>query len=357
MPAVVLAEAERVAVLGAGSVGTFVGGLLSLAGYDVSLIGRATVLDPIRCHGLTIVSPSGSTRVAHPRTITGPPPEVQYDIVLVTVRAYDIPSVADLVNRLAGSRATILTLQNGVGSDEQLFQAVPRDQVVAATLTASVGFSGPGIVRRYNRSSGLAWAQYGRGVDRDGISRLLASMKLPVWKVASPQSLRWSKLLLNAVGSAQGFVLDMDVSEIVSRSDLFGIEQLAFRETGKVMAALKIPMVDLPGYRVTLASKVMALPSAVAQAVLARRIAKARGGKPPSMLVDRSSGNHRTESSYLNGAVASGGRSVGVPTPVNSGLDALVHRMTESEKDREQFRHNPAQLVDYLCGQSAILPE
>jgi 2-dehydropantoate 2-reductase len=351
-----LAENLRLAVLGAGSVGAFVGGLLSVAGHDVTLIGRAEVLGPIKSNGLKIISPSGSIRVAYPTTLTEPQADADYDMVFLTVRAYDVTSVAELAKRLA-SRGTIVTLQNGVGSEQELLEIVPRHQVVAATLTASVGLSAAGDVRQYNRNAGVAWADYVREGDRGVVCRVLESTGLPVWEIESPDSLRWSKLLLNGIGSALSVVLGMEVSEIVSRPDLFRIEQLAFRETTKVMAVAKIPVVDLPGYRVTLASKIMSLPTFAARAILAPRIAGARGGKPPSMLGDRLRGKHKTESEYLNGAVASAGANLGVETPVNQGLDRLVNRVMESEKDRDRFRRNPAQVVEFLRGPLGALPE
>jgi ketopantoate reductase len=149
----------------------------------------------------------------------------------------------------------------------------------------------------------------------------------------------------------------MAVSEVVSRSDLFSIEQLAFRETTNVMAAAHIPVVDLPGYRVRLASAIMRLPTPVAKAVLAPRIARARGGKPPSMLGDRLKGKRQTESAYLNGAVAASGTRLGVATPINRGLDELVRRVTESDRERETFRGDPARMLEFLHGQGEGLSE
>jgi 2-dehydropantoate 2-reductase len=326
-----------------------------MSGLDVSLIGRPRVLDAITTSGLHIEFPSNGVRVAHPAVLNSPPANVAFDVVFVTVRAFDISSAAPVIETLSGGRGLIFAFQNGVGSDQQLLHTIDRNRVIAASLTASVGFTGPGTVRQYNSHPGIAWSEYAPGNASDRISDVLTSTGLPVWKVHDPASLRWSKLLLNTIGSAQSFILDMEISEIVARTDLFRIEQLAFREAVAVMRAAGIQIVDLPGYRVTMASRVMALSTSLARVILGPRIAQGRGGKPPSLVSDRERGKSLTESDYLNGAVAAAGHDLHIPTPVSLALNSLVGRLAQSDSDRLKFKRKPQALLDFLRGEGAAL--
>lgn len=343
----------RIAVYGAGAVGAHLGGLLSAAGLDVTLIGRPAVLDPMEGSGVTIRRSDGSAVWANPRlapvardsTLQLSCPDVgKFDLVLLTVKAFSVQSSLDDVEVLLGVAGTVAAFQNGVGSDSFLTDRFGPDRVIAATSTVSVGMDQPAEVIEYTRGGGLAWVAYGKTPD---IGETLGRTGLPCFVAPSPASLRWSKLLLNAVGSAQCAILGTTMKQIVADSRLFRAEQLAFRERLSVMSAAQIPAVDLPGYRVRLASSVMKLPPWLPRPLLGPRIARGRGGKQPTLAADVAKGGP-TENQYLNGATVELGRKTAVPVPVNAALHALVERVTVSAEERARFHDSPDRLMEAL---------
>lgn len=338
---------RSVAVFGAGAVGAFIGGRLQLGGQDVTLIGRPRMLDPMKKDGLTLVSPRGVEHVAKPRIITDSESvEERFDVVLLTVKAYSVVESISAVRRMLNDEGIVVSFQNGVGTDKLLVDAVGAARVVAATSTASVGIDMPAKVQQYTRNGGLAWAAY----DSDGTASVAALFRLAGLEVAHislPESLKWSKLLLNAVGSAQCAILQTDMAQIARDRRLFVVEQLTFRETLTVMQAARIPVVDLPGYPVRFAAFTFGLPTSIARASIGRRMARGRGGKPPTLRGDVSRGGP-TENEFLNGATARLARKVNVAAPINTALAAIVDEVTASPEMLESFDYNPDALLERL---------
>lgn len=341
---------RAIAVLGAGAVGCYVGGVLAMARHDVTLIGRRRTIGPIEAHGLTIERRTGIVHHVQPRTCLDIDAAAgsRFDLLVLTVRAYDVAAALPRADVLTANRGKVITLQNGVGTDDLVVGRFGVDRVVAGTLTVSVGLDRPAVVTQYNGGGGIAASPYAGEPLDTWIYDTLASTGLVVRRIARPDSLKWSKLLLNALGSAQSAVLDIDLSTLAANPQLFRVEQLAFRETLAVMRAAQIPVVDLPGYRVRLAKAVMQLPAAAAHALLGRSLARGRGGRSPTMRTDADRGDGRTESTYLNGAVAARGAQLGVPTPVNAGLHELVCALAADTAARCAFHGRADKLLRFL---------
>jgi 2-dehydropantoate 2-reductase len=342
------AEHLRVAVLGTGAVGAYLGALLNLAGVPALLIGRPRIVDPIREAGLTLRDDLGRSQLCYPPVAVDVAAISQkFDIVLLAVKAYSVQAAIPDLQRLMDEGSTVLSFQNGVGSDRLLVEEFGAESVVAATSTVSVGIDEPSVLQQYTSGGGLAWSPYVGSRNAECMGRLLERTSLPVARIQTPESLKWSKLLLNAVGSAQSAILQIDLNAIVSDPRLFRVEQRAFRERLGVMAAAGIAVVDLPGYRVRLAARAMGLPSFVARVVLGRRIATGRGGKSPTLRADVARGGP-TENDYLNGATAALGADVGVLAPVNATLTRIVDEVTASAERRRKFDGNVELLLAEL---------
>ncbi len=346
---------RSIVVFGAGAVGGYLGAKLGAgapATLDLTLLGRARTAQAIAEHGL-LLHELDHDQVTQPRTVTsveGLPP---CDLVLLTVRTYDVAGSIDDVRALLGQHGLVLALQNGVGSEEELAQALGRHRVLPGTLTVSAGMEQPGSITRYSKAGGIALSTMDGRLVPPWVVELLSATELPTTTVADYRSLRWSKLLLNMLGAATSAVLDVDIGRIMNDRQLFRIEQLAFREATRVMRAEGIGAVELPGYAVPQARLAMRLPRSLAQATLGRRIAKARDGRSPSMRADMMRG--KTEVEAFNGAVVRAGQQHHVPTPVNAALTDLVLDLAahpEHSDRREQFRGHPEALVAFMgsCG-------
>lgn len=350
----------RLLVFGAGAVGSLVGGLASAAGADVVLVGRRKHLEVVDAHGLRVVI---RRRVLEAR------PRVAYslqegagvlspDLVVVSMKA---GGTAEAARAVAGTwpraedRPAVLTLQNGVGNEETLGRVLGMDKVLSGTLTAAVAMDGPGRVIVAGGRGGLALADAEapentvRALDK--LCGGFASGGLPAVMVACDyRALKWSKLLLNILGNATCAILDLSPAEALAHRGVFMLERAAFREAVTVMDAAGIPACDLPGYPVRWLRRLLpGLPAPLAHRLLYRSLARGRGNKPPSFLLDLRAGR-TTEVSFLNGAVAGTADRLGLPAPVNAALTRCLDEITAGTAPWDDFRGKPSGLFSYVYG-------
>ncbi|MBV8298021.1 MAG: ketopantoate reductase family protein [Candidatus Eremiobacteraeota bacterium] len=308
----------RVYVVGQGAVGTYLGELLRGIGNDV---------------------------VYAPRQLDAVEP-VDADLALVTVKAYDTPGAIETLRRALRDPATttIVTPQNGVGNEELLAAAFGADNVVAAALTVPVDVddNGKSVAAK---GGGIAFAPVGSASPHNWLLAVFGATGLPTRAVSDYRALKWSKLALNVVANAACAILDVLPDRLVHYHQVFRLEILAIREVRATMKALGIAAIDLPRYPVRALQGIAALPSPVARAALASRIAGGRGTKPPSLLLDLRSAKHRTEVDVLNGAVARAAREAGVPAPVNAAYARIVGDVAHMPQKWAKYRERPSALV------------
>lgn len=336
---------RHIVVYGAGAVGCYLGGKLAEQPFNrVTLLGRPRLQEAVRDRGL-FLREDDTVRMPGVSAVTAADSLPPADLVLLTVRTYDVAAaIPDLV-RLLGEGGLLVALQNGVGTEEEL-AVLGRERVIVGTLTASVGMSEPGCVSRYSRGGGVALAAMNGGAVPPWVVDLFRITGLPTITIQDYRSLRWSKLLLNMLGAAQSAILDINFDLLVANPDLFRVERCALREAGAVMDAIGIHTVALPGYPVPLVRSIMRLPSRLAQCLLAPRLVRSRGGRSPTMRTDMARG--KTEVGALNGAVVQAATAAGVRAPVNAALAALTEDLAGHPERRAAFRSNPEQLLACL---------
>lgn len=347
---------RRIAILGAGAIGGYLGARLAAAHpeWPVTLIGRPPVVEAVRRDGLVIRGeghePDRTVTLEAASSVAGLLP---FDLTLLTVRTFAVPSALPNLEALIGPNGVAAAFQNGVGTEEDLAAALGRERLLAGSLTVSCGMETPGVITRYSRAGGIALAAMDGTAVRSWIVNAFDATGLPTVEISDYRSLRWSKLLLNMLGAATTAILDMDVAAVMADPRLFRIEQLAFREAGRVMDALGIATVDLPGYQVRAARRFMRTARPLAQRLVGARVAKARSGRSPGARSDMRRG--RSELDTFNGAIAAAGRQAGVPTPVNAALAGLAAALTADEDRRAGYRGRPDALLAYLYERGIML--
>lgn len=307
----------HVYVVGAGAVGTYLGELL-----------RGT----------------GATVVYAPRALADVVP-VATDLAIVAVKSYDTPAAIETLRRAFGAdtSATILTPQNGIGNEEALAAAFGDDRIVSCALTVPVERDASGRVIAAN-AGGIALAPVG-AISQNWLVAALERTPVSVRVSNDYRSLKWSKLALNIVANASCAILDLLPGELVANPELFALEIRAIRETRAVMRALGLHAIDLPRYPVRAFFAAAALPAPLARLALAGRIARARGSKPPSLLLDVRAGRGHTENDVLGGAIAAAGRAAGVATPVNSAFARVLDDVATSPQAAAAYRKDAGALV------------
>jgi 2-dehydropantoate 2-reductase len=340
----------RVAIVGAGAVGSFLGAVLALAGEEVTLLSRGDA--PAAPATLGLAEPDGSRREARlarqgvDAIDRDPPP----DVLVLAVKQ---PALPDAIRAVARWPAVAtVTAQNGIGAEALVRDRRATAPLVAASLTSSVELDGPERVVRLRRG-GLGLAPVTRGavpVARD-LATAFRRGGLRTAIVPSADAMKWSKLLANLVANAAPAVLDLDPEVVYADPRLFDVERRQLLETLAVMRALGLRPVALPGADARMLALGIRVPAAVARPVLARLVAVARGGKAPSLRLHLAMGEGplpESEVAWLNGAVARVGGDLGVPTPVNAALVDLVESAVRDPAARATLRHRPDRLLDAI---------
>jgi 2-dehydropantoate 2-reductase len=334
----------NIVVVGGGPVGSLLAWVLATGGSAVTLVRRRSTDEG---SGPIVVARGGgseavpldfarSTQVVDTRT----------DAVVLAMKAYDVEST---VASLPSSVATVVTVQNGIGSEEAVLEARPQGSLIAASLTASVELEPDGAVRWRRRGGiGLARVREGGRISPDSLAEILERGGLPARVYADWRAMKWSKLIGNLVGNATSALLDMTPGDVYQHPDLFEIERSQLREAFAVVRALGLDLVGLPDADVRRLELALNAPALLSRPVLARIVASARGGKEPSLRIGLSAAESapvQSEIAWLNGAVARTAGSVGVGAPVNAALTALVERSTTDASLRASLRHQPHALV------------
>lgn len=336
-------------VIGAGAIGTYIGGSMLLSGQRVVFFDRPGTAEPIMTSGMRLVI-DGETRViANPlieESLVDALKRGPFDVVLAAVKSYDTAALAEQLAPYRVKLPPLLCMQNGV-ENEGIYEAtLGEDRVIAGTLTSAIGrpAQGTAILERL-RGIGVASRHEVSQKIVDGFNQ--AGLQAQLYD--NPGSMKWSKLLTNLLANASSAILDLPPSRIYAHQGLYEMEARQIQEALEVMHRLKLPVVDLPGTPVRLLALLMQyFPSRIGQKLAARYLGRGRGEKMPSFHIDLHSGRGKSEVEYLNGAVVRYGEKLGVKTPVNRKLVEILQQLTEGKLPLETYRHQPEKLLAQL---------
>lgn len=136
----------KIAVLGAGGIGGYVGGRLAQAGHEVSLIARGAHLEALQANGLRIETPKGDTRLADVKAVAHASEIGPVDLVLFTVKMADVAKAATTLPPLIGPDTLVLTLQNGIDSGDIVAGHVGAERVAAGIIYLAAYITAPGVI-------------------------------------------------------------------------------------------------------------------------------------------------------------------------------------------------------------------
>ena len=336
--------------LGAGAIGTYIGGALALSGHDVSYIEQPATAELLNESGFTL------TRVGKAEEIVGLPiygsaaealADGPFDVAVFAVKSFDTESAIRGLLDTGFEVPNILTLQNGVDNESILASIIGADKVISGTVASAVSKPGIGqVVEEKHRGLGIA---LGHPLSQS-IVEALNDAGLSAKAYESSGSMKWSKLLTNLTGNATSAILDMRVGELFTNNTSYSIEVAVLKECLAVMKAQGFKVVDLPGTPVRALALGAKLPRFIAQPLLTKFLGSGRGDKMPSFHIDLHSGRGQTEVTWLNGAVSRAGADHGIPTPVNDVLTDTLTKLSSGEISIEEFRHNPTKLAVLISG-------
>jgi 2-dehydropantoate 2-reductase len=289
-------ETMRIAVMGAGAIGGYVGARLAAAGATVTFIARGRHLAAIREGGLRVSSPLGDVHV-DPASATDDPGAVgEVDVVLLGTKLYDVEAAAPALGPMVGGDTAIVCLQNGVDAPE-IVARLYGDHVVGGVVVINGEVAAPGVIR-HNAMNRLAVGELdGRPSDR--LARFVALASAAGIETTLSPDIRleiWRKLLLLAPLGAISAMTRIVLARIRERRETWALVERGMREVVAVANASGVGLVDEDVERTL----------AFAQGM--------PGTWKASLTVDLEQGR-RLEVEWLSGAVCRRGRAAGIPTP------------------------------------------
>ncbi len=331
----------KVLCFGAGAIGTYVGGSLTIHGHEVHFLDRQTTISKIKDNGLHLRLKDGDHTI-HPEylwhSLDDFIDKFNFDFAIVAVKSYDTDDLIKGWENFRTFLPPVLCLQNGVENEDKLKLILGDDRVISGTVSTAIGRIDNGIVLEKLRGIGIE----NKNKLTKEIIELFNSSGLEAIGFDNPKAMKWSKLFTNVTTNASSAILGMTPAEIMADSELYRIEIEELRETFRVMKAAKIPIVNLPGTAVIMYALIVnQFPLKFSNFILRNFIIKGRGGKMPSFFIDLQSKRKKSEVDYLNGAVVRLGNKVNVPTPVNKILNDILMKLTVGEIQKDYFSKNP----------------
>jgi 2-dehydropantoate 2-reductase len=303
-------ESIRVAVLGAGAVGCYYGGMLARAEHAVTLIGRPVHVDAFRARGLRFeglkfdetVKVGASTEASAVRGCR---------LVLFCVKSTDTEEAAGQMAPFLDADALVVNLQNGVDNTERI-QARVAQPVIPAVVYVATEMAGPGHLKHHGRGD-LVIGELGGKLPADALARIkewFEAAGVPVVVSDNVAGELWAKLVANCAYNALSAITQLPYGKMIAGAGVREVMRDVVEETLAVARASGVAM---------------------APDVLERtyRIAEAMPTQFSSTAQDLARGKP-TEIEHLNGFVVRRGAALGVPTPANRALHALV-RLLESK--------------------------
>lgn len=295
----------KVAVMGAGAVGCYHGALLARAGHEVVLIGRPDHVQAIQRDGLRFEANGSDEPVAlaastEARAVGGA------QLVLFSVKATDTEAAAAQMRPWLAPEAVVLTLQNGVDNAERLRAVLRQTAVVAAVVYVAVEMVGPGHMRHHGRGELVIEPS----ASSEALVHLLTRAGVATEISPDVRAALWAKLVLNCAYNALSAITRLPYGRLVQGE---GIGAVMRDIVDECLAVAKAEGVTVAG-DVDAAVRSIAETMPTQQSSTAQDLARGR----------------RSEIDHLNGFVVRRGEALGVPTPVNRAMWALV-KLLESQ--------------------------
>ena len=297
----------KILIMGTGAIGGCYGGLLARNGEDVVFAARSANLNAIRENGLRVDSSTFGEFTVRPEAVDTLDGSWTAELVLFCVKGYHNERAMSDMSPAVGAGTTILTLQNGIGSGEQLAQRFGKEKVLLGAAYIDAERTSPGVfAQRGSPPRIVLGEENGEATDRSqAIAEALRGAEIEAELSPNVLTALWSKLIYICALSGMSCITRASFSDVLETPQTYAMTMQVMVEALKVGQASGVTLND-------------DLPDAVMAGFL-----EEKGGLISSMHTDLMAGNP-LEVSLINGAVARIGKEVGVDTPANGFIAACL---------------------------------
>ncbi|OGL59606.1 MAG: hypothetical protein A3I72_03475 [Candidatus Tectomicrobia bacterium RIFCSPLOWO2_02_FULL_70_19] len=319
---------RKLAVLGAGAIGSSVGADLTKAGFDVTIIDQwPQHVEAMKAAGLHIGMTDGDLKIPvrawHLCELASLNPE--FDIVLLIVKSYDTRWMAELIKPYLKGGGVLAGVQNSM-NDDAIAGIVGRERTVGCVVELSAEIFTPGVVQRNTTRAGT-WFAVGE-LDGSFTPRVkeIESILRSVGKAEVTNNIygaKWTKLIANSMTMGPFGLLGLRGAEAAELPGMFEISVRLGQEALAVGAAL--------GYRIEpvfgLSEKEFSGSSEEVLATAMKTLIRHVGTRARTAPIQDHLKGRKSEMEFINGLVARKGKETGVPTPYNDAVAELARRI------------------------------
>lgn len=309
----------KIAIVGAGAMGSLFGAKLASTGNDVLLVDVwREAVEAIQSHGLRVDDLGGGTATVRVRAVTDAAEAGPVELVVIFVKCYDTDAAARGAVPLLGPATPVLTLQNGWGNVPRIAQVVGQERVLAGVTYHSATVLGPGHIQYAGRGPTILGELDGKISPRvKEIADVFNAAGLQVTPTAEVVKEIWSKLAMAVCGLPTSALLRFHSGDLI-RSE--GTVHLMRALMGETVAVAKAQ-----GFGLDFEERWATVSGAMTR----------NPGVKPSMLQDVER-RRRTEIDVVNGAVVAAGKQLNIPTPYNETMVWLIRSLEETFQRGEQ---------------------
>ena len=296
----------RIAVMGAGSIGGYFGGMLAQSGHDVTLIARGKHLETIRKDGLKILNDDGHFLVKCDAT-DDPTGIGVVDLVLLTVKTYQNDMAIPLLRSLIDSSTSILCLQNGMDSYQSITRLLQIQDPLPGAAYIEASVQSPGIIRQSGTVVKIVFGELNGTLSSRGteIQKVLSDSGIDTQFTTDILKTLWTKFLFISTMAGITCLTRETLAQLVPKEDWPNIIIDCMKEIEAVGR----------GNNINLENDVVK--------TTMDYITESLENMQASMHTDLMAGRP-LELDALNGAVVRAGKLADIPTPINSLIYAML---------------------------------
>jgi 2-dehydropantoate 2-reductase len=318
---------KRIGILGAGAIGSVVGGCLTKAGRDVTLIDQwPEHVEAMKAKGLRLsgtigdfVVPVKALHIHELQSVREP-----FDAIFIAVKSYDTEWATAMPLSYLKPDGVVVDFQNGI-NDERVAAIAGKHRTLGCVITISAGMYEPGHAMRTD--TGQVGFKIGEHDGKETArAKELAEIMSAVAETKVTTNLfgeRWSKLAINCMANPLAGLTGLGTLQVRTDPQIAAIGVLVGAEAilvGRAVGHEVEPIYGIPTQRYVDAYNGKGLKPLLDEIA---EIARKRGGGEPSLLQDVKK-KRRTEIDYLNGYVCEQGKQRGVKTPYNDAVVATI---------------------------------
>jgi 2-dehydropantoate 2-reductase len=307
------AERLRIAIIGAGGVGGFFGGLLAQAGHDVVFVARGAHLRTIRARGLKIEHVDAEPQIIAPANATDDCGELgPVDLVMLCTKMYDLKNMLEQIRPLVDEHTVIMTLQNGVEAPSYVSEVYGPQFVLPGIAYCEVSLKEPGVIVQHSPVQRIVFGELDGALSprAQAIAAAFRGAAIEVELSQNIQGALWSKFCFICALSGVTALTGQPLGPIMSDPESQELLRTVITEASQVASAYGVQFDADP---IDAGMHVFSRFPPTAQSSMARDVA--RGAQ--------------IEVEWLNGAIVRMGRASQIPTPANLAIYAAL-RLSQS---------------------------